>query len=155
MYCKNCGMEVENDTNFCPACGTNLKQKVQQPSKQGDPPPPERPSSTPQANKPPKVWSVFAKVSKILGIVCLSTSVIPYLNYVSLSLGIIGIVMACLGKKALTKEAEDNSSLGFKLCVAAVVVSIVMIIAFFIVLFTVLERTAGIISSYYWGYATI
>lgn len=32
MFCKNCGKEVENDTKFCPSCGTvlNLEEKKQE-----------------------------------------------------------------------------------------------------------------------------
>lgn len=158
MYCKNCGKEVDGDSKFCPYCGTNIEPKVRQPAKQTDFQPVDvaPASSTSQAtaapveNKPPKVWTVFARISKILGIVCLSTSIIPYLNYFSLALGVVGIVMACLGKKALTKEALDNCNLGLKLSIAAVAVSIVMIIAFFIVLIVVLEQTAGVLASYQW-----
>lgn len=27
MYCKNCGRQIEDDSAFCPHCGTNLKNQ--------------------------------------------------------------------------------------------------------------------------------
>jgi len=27
MYCPNCGKQISGDTNFCPSCGYNLKEK--------------------------------------------------------------------------------------------------------------------------------
>ena len=29
MYCKNCGLQIDDGTNFCPACGANQAQPVQ------------------------------------------------------------------------------------------------------------------------------
>lgn len=29
MYCKNCGAQIEDNANFCPACGANQGQPVQ------------------------------------------------------------------------------------------------------------------------------
>ena len=133
MFCKNCGAKIDDDARFCPTCGAEIKSD-------------ERPSMSTGVgevafekaeDKPPKVWTVFALVSKILGIVCLVASFIPYVNYFSLSFGIIGIVMACLGRKAKNAEADKNCSIGLKLSIAAVVVSVVLAI-FYTVLFTVL-----------------
>lgn len=28
MYCPNCGIELENDLNFCSSCGTNMNETV-------------------------------------------------------------------------------------------------------------------------------
>lgn len=29
MFCKNCGLQIEDGVNFCPACGANQNQPVQ------------------------------------------------------------------------------------------------------------------------------
>ena len=133
MYCINCGKEVGEDMRFCPNCGTRIPREVQQPSTSS-----EIAGVTPGVveDEPPKVWTVFSIIGKILGIVCLSTSIIPFINYLSFGFGIAGIVMSCLGRKAKTEETDKNCRIGLKLSIAAVVVSLVMII-FYIVLFAV------------------
>lgn len=27
MYCKNCGIQIEKDTKFCPSCGVSQENK--------------------------------------------------------------------------------------------------------------------------------
>ena len=31
MYCRNCGRELLENDNFCPACGTKVEKKTQEP----------------------------------------------------------------------------------------------------------------------------
>ena len=122
MYCVHCGKEIDKDVKFCPRCGTEVH--------------PSAPTTTTEVaytaveDKPPKVWTVFSIIGKVLGIVCLCTSVIPYLNYFSFIFAIAGIVLSCLGRKARTAEADKNCSLGLKLSIAAVVVSLVLMIVY-------------------------
>lgn len=123
MYCVHCGKEISEDVKFCPNCGTVVRQ-------------PSGSTVTSEVaygvveDKPPKVWTVFSIIGKVLGIVCLCTSVIPYLNYFSFIFAIAGIVLSCLGRKARTAEADKNCSLGLKLSIVAVVVSLVLIIVY-------------------------
>lgn len=135
MYCRNCGKKLDDDVRFCPNCGTEQQGAEQQHFTSNEP---AKEAAEVVEDKPPKVWTVFSVVGKVLGIVCLSTSLIPYLNFFSLGLGIIGIVMSCLGRKAKTEETDKNCSLGLKLSIAAVAVSFVMIIIYYVVLFAVL-----------------
>ena len=129
MYCKNCGTKIEDGVKFCPNCGTSTQEEAA-------PAPMATESAAATGNveeKPPKVWTIFALISKILGIVCLSTSLIPFLNYFSCIGSIPGIVFGCLGKKAQNPEADKNSSLGRKLSIAALVISFVMMVVYIIV----------------------
>ncbi|MCH5351108.1 MAG: zinc ribbon domain-containing protein [Clostridiales bacterium] len=146
MFCKNCGKEIDKESKFCAYCGADVRQKETEPSKTVS----ETAAAAAPADKPPKVWTVFSKVSKILGIVCLSTSIIPFLNYVSLALGIVGIVMSRLGLKAKTAATDKDCDLGFKLSIAAVVVSFIMVIVFYIMLISLLEDIAWGIYNYYY-----
>ena len=134
MFCKKCGKEIDDGVKFCPYCGTNMEAEIQ----------PSAPTETPAAttevteDKPPKVWTVFSLVGKILGIVCLCASLIPYVNWFSFGFGIAGIVFSCLGRKAKTEATDRNCSIGLKLSIAAVVISFVMIIVYAVVFALVL-----------------
>ena len=150
MYCHNCGKEIEDDVKFCSHCGASqstgrassepLEEFVEVSTDHFDEVRKETAvHSTPAAtapaaaDQPPKVWTVFSKIGKILGIVCLSTSLIPYINYFSLSFAVIGIVMSCLGRKAKTVETDNNCRIGLKLSIAALVVSLVMAIVYYVI----------------------
>ena len=139
MYCKNCGAELDEDTNFCPKCGTSVERYEQWDYTTAST---VKQTAEPE-EKPAKVWTVFSIIGKILGIVCLATSVIPYVNYASLSFAIAGIVMSCLGRKAQTEQTDNNCRIGLKLSIAAVVVSLVMIVVYLILFVTVLGGTLG------------
>ena len=144
MICKVCGKEVEDDAKFCNYCGAEL-HKAEQPA------PSEAvevvETSKVEEVKPKKVWVVFSKISKILGIVTLCTSVIPYLNLVLIwELAVVGIVMGALGKKANTPETLKDASLGLKLSIAATVISLVLGIICYI-LFVVLLGIGGALGS--------
>ena len=133
MFCQNCGKELGEDAKFCPYCGASThgaeETPVVAPATGAAP-------VQPQEDKPPKVWSIFALVGKILGIVCLCASVIPYLNYFSFVGAIIGIVLSCLGRKAKNEVSDKNSGIGLKLSIAALVISFVLMIVYTVV-FTV------------------
>lgn len=155
MYCKYCGKEIEEDVKFCPYCGKNLLEKAvedAQPLENGvetsasEQAVAHTPAAPVQAEekKPPKVWTVFSKVSKILGIVCLSASWIPYFGLVlAISLGVPGIVFSCLGRKAKTEETDRNCRIGLTLCIIAIPVSIVLFIVEYALLLGSLIGAAG------------
>ena len=143
MYCKYCGKEIEEDIKFCPYCGKNLQEKAASESapledfveasaeKSAETAVAQTPAMPAQVEekKPPKVWTVFSKVSKILGIVCLSASWIPYFGLVlAISLGVPGIVFSCLGRKAKTEETDKMCRIGLTLCIIAIPVSIVFFV---------------------------
>ena len=146
MYCRKCGRALEADALFCPICGTAVnnagEQSLADELALTTTAVHEALAARPAAeDKPLRVWTIFSIVGKILGIVCLITSIIPYLNYFSLGFGIVGIVMSCLGRKAKTEETDRNCRLGLKLSIAAVVLSAVMIIVYLVVFIVVLESS--------------
>ena len=150
MYCKYCGKEIEEDIKFCPYCGKNLQEKQPEEAPAAAVP---QTSSTPaqvEEKKPPKVWTVFSRIGRILGIVCFATSFVPFLNYSSLMLGIVGIVFSCLARKAQNEEADKNSRTGLKFSIAAVVVSFVMIILFWVLYAVILGLVLEGAGSYYY-----
>lgn len=128
MYCKHCGKELNQDARFCPACGAEQNTY-------------DDPFTSTEVNevvepKPARVWSIFSKIGRIMGIVAIATSWIPYL--IGLTIGIAGIVFSCLGRKAKTDIAEDNYRLGLKLSIAGIVVSVVSFIIFIVIYAVVL-----------------
>ena len=131
MYCKKCGKELNSGDRYCPSCGTDQTGSVYD-----DP----FTTATPEVSepKPAKVWSIFATVGRILGIVSISTAILPIL--LGLSIGIPGIVLSCLGRRAKTPEADAKCSRGLKLSIVGVVISFVSYVGFLII--------AGSIGSY-------
>lgn len=126
MYCKKCGKELKSTDHFCPVCGTEVEDTTT--------------TVTPEVvePKPAKVWSIFATVGKVLGIVSIATSILPVL--LGVSIGIPGIVLSCLGKRANTDEAMRKCSLGLKLSIAGVIISFIS--------YVMLLMFAGSVGSY-------
>ena len=166
MFCIHCGKELSDDARFCPNCGSPVNTVGQpRPSHTAEPQAAAGNQTTEyQATayqaagnqqvsgvggeiRPPKVWSIFSTIGKVLGIVCLCTAFIPYVNYFSLTFSIVGIVLSCLGKKARTEAAERNFRVGLTLSIIAAALSLVMIIVYFFVLFTVAFST--VMNTYY------
>ncbi|MBQ7277537.1 MAG: hypothetical protein IJS58_09875, partial [Bacilli bacterium] len=75
------------------------------------------------------VWKVFAKVSKIVGIVAIATSICG-ISWCTFS--IIGVVFGILAGKAKDEEADAMRSLGIKLSVAGAIISLVLYIVYVI-----------------------
>ena len=152
MYCYKCGKQVDDEVAFCPHCGAQAKgteAASSAPSEPATAPVYNAAPAQPVEDKPPRVWSIFALIGKILGIVCLCASVIPYLNYFSFGFSIVGIVLSCLGRKAKNEAADKNSSLGLKLSIAALVISFVLMIVYTVVFVVVLGNAAG---GFYYDY---
>ena len=126
MYCRNCGKEINEETQFCPTCGAKQFESSQSQGSTYDAP---FTTATEIEDKPAKCWSVFALIGKILGIVAISLCWIPY--PVSMFLGIPGIVMSCLGRKAIDEDSISNRTIGLKLSIAGTVVSFVWFIIFY------------------------
>ena len=125
MYCKKCGRELTSDTRYCPSCGAEVtaQQTYEDPFTT---------TVTLEEKKPAKVWSIFSKIGKILGIVSIATSWIPFL--IGLTVGIPGIVLSCLGRKAGTEVAQKNFKLGLILSIVGVVVSFFSYLIFYIII---------------------
>lgn len=116
-YCSNCGKELDESCKFCSACGqptansTAVVEVTATDCAQDDEP------------KQAKCWSVFAKVSKILGIVAISISWLPILFGVFV--GQFGIVFAILGNVGKDYQSQSNKRTGLILSIVASIVSIV------------------------------
>lgn len=128
MYCRHCGKELTDDAKFCPNCGTSTQEEVRDPFTSNEHF--NAPNEVVE-DKPPKVWTVFSVIGKVLGIVCLCASIIPYVNIFAMAGGIFGIVFSCLGRKAKTQATDNNCRIGLILSIIAVALSLVMIIIYF------------------------
>lgn len=129
MYCRHCGKEISEDTVSCPACGARQFGETSSSSSSYEDPF-STTTSTEIKEKPAKCWYVFALIGKILGIVAVSLCWIPY--PISMFLGIPGIVMSCLGRKAVGDGAEKNSRVGLILSIVGTAVSLFIFILFLI-----------------------
>lgn len=128
MFCQNCGNQLEDSAKFCDSCGasvaadnivvTDYTETVQENT----------------APKKAKCWSVFAKVSKILGIISIALCWIPFV--VVCSTGPVGIVFGCLGNVAKDDVSRKNKTIGLTL---SIIGSIVSFIAYFVLLFALAE----------------
>lgn len=124
MYCKKCGTELHGE-RYCPVCGTEQVENVSND--------PFTTTTTAEVGgkQPAKVWSIFATVGKVLGIVSIATCWIPFL--IGLVAGVPGIVFSCLGKKAQNDLALSKCRTGLKLSIAGLVISIFTYIMLFII----------------------
>lgn len=139
MYCKHCGSRLDDDARFCPNCGASVQKEESEFTATELP----KAAYEPIEEKPAKVWSVFALLGKILGIVCFVASFIPWINWISLEVGVIGIVFSCLGRKAKTEEADSNCSTGLKFSIAAVILSLILGIVYYVLFLGALADAVG------------
>ena len=73
MYCRNCGTQLIDGSNYCPYCGNEIDKKDIVVPKEPEIVDWSGADKNPNEIRVPKVWSVFAKLSKIFGIVSIST----------------------------------------------------------------------------------
>ena len=154
MFCKNCGKELIEGSKFCPYCGidVNPENVVVEET-------PEVVSTPEVVNEPevvevPKVWKVFAKISKIFGIISISTCWIPVLGLYMWMLSIPGIVFAALGRKGSKDPVVNSQSkVGLILSILSTVLAFVLYILFAVVLGVIIglsEYSSSYGSSYYY-----
>lgn len=113
-FCKNCGKELSEGQVFCPECGQSQNDEVVVETEQP---------------KVAKVWGVFAKLSKIFGIVAFILSFIPFLNIISWELGPVAIVFSILGKKDPT--CTDLCKRGLVFGILGTVLGLVLYFVYF------------------------
>ena len=70
------------------------------------------------------------KLSLILGVLALVTGFIPYVNFASIFLAIIGIVLAIKGKMKLVADGAPTriATIGLIISIVAAVISVIVII---------------------------
>ena len=144
MYCRNCGKELNEETQFCPACGSKQYDSA---SKASYDDPFTTSTATEVEDKPAKCWSVFALIGKILGIVAVAICWLPLYGAIA---GVPGIVFSCLGRKAIDNDSISNRTIGLKLSIAGTVVSFVVFIVYLILVGAgILSGILGILESTY------
>ena len=142
MICKNCGEQLIDGSSFCPFCGVEFsadeivkpqKVEVQKFSKM---------KNNPNEINVPKVWKVFALVSKIIGIVTLATCWIPIFGFAMLSFSIPGIIFGALSKRGQVNDTvARNRKIGLILCVLSTILSIVFYIILLIIVYVMAVRS--------------
>ena len=123
MFCPVCGEKLENGVNYCPKCGAKIENELVERVEEVE----EK-----KEKKPAKCWSVFAKVSRILGIVAVATCWMPIL--IGLEAGVTGIVFSILGNHAIDDEAIQNRKSGLKMSIIGSVISFLTFIALYVIL---------------------
>ena len=127
MYCKKCGMEVEDNTKICPTCGYDFtkEEKYEDPFSEYEKV--EEVKETEVKTIKPDVakYKVFAIIGYVLGIVSIALCWIPFMFYTSIP----GIIFSKLGVKSTTKNREAKT--GFTLSVVSTVINVIVTIGFF------------------------
>lgn len=110
MYCRSCGKEIKDDAVFCQFCGCEVGEVVVKTN-----------------NNVNITWKVFARIAKVLGIVCLATS--PLLGGFD---AIPGIVFAKLGMKSTDPAVYEEAKTALRNNIAALIISSVILTLFFV-----------------------
>ena len=125
MFCTYCGKKLEDNTHYCPNCGAKVEKEYDY-SDQSATQTETKDYAEPQQKKPAKVWSVFAKVGRIIGVVTISTCWIPW---VAAIIGIYGVVFSALGSKATDEESIQNRKKGLTYSIVGGAISLTLFIA--------------------------
>lgn len=143
MYCIKCGAQIEEGANFCTKCGAPVDGAAVEQAETYDL---QQVGARPVAQKPAKVWTIFAGIG--FG-VSLGSIILFWIGaYVTFLFGPIGLVFSILGKKSDTKK---------KLATTGVILSIIaMILSFIFFIITIValieEITSAPTPGYYPGY---
>ena len=101
MYCKNCGKEIEDDSSFCPYCGSSVNKKIVVESK---------------ATKGDKGNSenCFGAIGFVVSVVAVFYSRYISANLIAaFSVAFIGFVLSCAGMKDIKKGENGIAFAGF------------------------------------------
>lgn len=91
MYCKNCGKEIEDDSSFCPFCGSTVEKKVSDKKEHGS----DKEDSANGLGMSGFVVSIVALVYTLF--LKADNNLIEVSLFGSLALGITGLVLSCVG----------------------------------------------------------
>lgn len=96
MFCKYCGSELKTEGNFCPNCGAEVNKSnivaVSQTEKEVQ-----------TNNRDVGPFKVFAFIGFGVSIESIIISIFPYIGFLGVFTGIIGVVFASLGLKSRKK----------------------------------------------------
>lgn len=123
MFCKYCGKKLEDDAKFCSNCGAKVEKEYDYSYQSA--PKDETEYQDVNQKKPAKVWSVFAKVGRILGIVTISLCWLPYFAFI---VSIPGVTFSILGSRAIDEESIDNRKKGLVLSIVGGAISLILYI---------------------------
>lgn len=139
MICKKCGAEFD-EGKFCPVCGNEvIGEKVETEVVDVTP----NNETVNNNSKHEKLWSTFANIGFIIGIIAFVASFI--LPYAVLSFDVVviaSIVFSCLGKKSFNNSKKAKKGLGFS--IAALIISIVLSIVYALIFETIIFAIVGI-----------
>ena len=101
MYCKNCGKEIEDDSSFCPYCGSSVDKKIVVESKatKGD------------KGNSENCFGAIGFVVSVIAVLYSHSNIALW--YVAFALAFIGIVLSCAGMKDLKKGKNGIAFAGF------------------------------------------
>lgn len=127
-YCTKCGSELQDDTAFCPECGTPTQPPVNDQVNETGTKADNASAKAPEAKK--------TSNALILGIVAVVAAFVPALNTASPILSIIGIVFGA--KEA--KESGEKTGLILSICslIPTLLSAVTTIISLLITLFSTL-----------------
>lgn len=101
MYCKNCGKEIEDDSSFCPYCGSSVNKKIVVESKatKGD------------KGNSENCFGAIGFVVSVIAVLYSHSNIALW--YVAFALAFIGIVLSCAGMKDIKKGENGIAFAGF------------------------------------------
>ncbi len=139
MVCKKCGAEFD-EGKFCPVCGNEVfSEKIETEVV-------DVVSNNETVNnnsKHEKLWSTFANIGFIIGIIAFIASfILPYAVISFEVVVIASIVFSCLGKKSFNNRKKAKKGLGFS--IAALIISFILTIVYAIIFETILFAIIGI-----------
>ncbi len=128
MKCNNCNAELLEGSSFCPYCGTKCESVVE--------PKVEVLNNEPKEDvqTEPGCWAVFARISRILGIVTISTFWIPIFGLFAIIPGIPGIVFGGLGKNSKKNDVIETASSGFRKSLIGTILAVSFYFLFVIII---------------------
>ena len=128
--CIKCGAEMQDDVQFCPACGA--PQQAQEAPQQPYYAQPQQPYYAPQQPAQVKPFPVFGLIGMIAGIVAVITT--WFLFYLGIAFSIVGIIFSAIGMAKRNENRMPGMAIAGLVCsIVAIVLTIVSIILAFAV----------------------
>jgi hypothetical protein len=118
MFCNNCGNQVPDGSEVCGNCGYQFSQAVSQ----------QQYYSNQGTNKGEANGGNFAIASLVCGILGIAGGSIPIVQYFTLALAILGIVLGVKARKTAPPDKRGMATAGLVLGIIAVGLNIIGII---------------------------
>ena len=109
MYCKRCGRVIQDDAQYCQFCGCEVDRDAPVEHKSGA----------------EVVWKVFARISRITGIVSLPLSIFTFGL-----VGIEGLVLGIIALKAKDENVLIEAKRGITLNAIAMAIGIIALVLY-------------------------